>query len=331
VRGRGGGGEKWTKARVLKLYKQACAGGDTGGCFALAELYAGTWMVAGSKVEQDLPRAASLYRKACESGLGIACVDLAILWDEGRAPAAAGDPVRVLTIGCDGGEASACELLGSLSAAGRGVPKDVTRAQALFKRGCALGKRALSCACASKPDACTAQVTDTAKLVGSPGVECTLAFAESMAARKITPRELRHAWVFLRTGNMPPDKSEAEPGGIDPARVPVVRELASHLQALALTSPKDRSGERLPPRVVAGDLIAYSIAWSDKDDAVVVARGNLEPVLTRLPITLVQQGTKTEIEHFRLSVGPPYANLRTLRPAMFWLRLRDDKLCAGGQ
>ena len=63
----------------------------------------------GEYVPKDPPKAAQLYKQACDGSVGAACFDLAVLNLSG--PAASQDPVRAQALfkqACDAGEERAC-------------------------------------------------------------------------------------------------------------------------------------------------------------------------------------------------------------------------------
>lgn len=83
------------------------------------------------------PPDARKLQQSCDAGRVKDCVDLAVIYQDGRGVAK--DPTRAATLykrACDGGNASACFSLGLLYGLGTGVPKDVPRSAALYGQGC---------------------------------------------------------------------------------------------------------------------------------------------------------------------------------------------------
>jgi uncharacterized protein len=60
--------------RAGTLFKRACDGGNSNGCFVLGAMYAN-----GRGVAKDLPRAATLYKQACDAGMAAGCSELRTL------------------------------------------------------------------------------------------------------------------------------------------------------------------------------------------------------------------------------------------------------------
>lgn len=84
-------------------------------------------------------------REACEAGNAAACNDLGVIHEAGRGvPQDHGKAATLFERACEGGVFVACRNLGILHLYGRGVPRDVDRAFALFDTACS-GGSALGC------------------------------------------------------------------------------------------------------------------------------------------------------------------------------------------
>jgi len=94
---------------AAQLFEAGCELGDLRSCHSFAAMLEG-----GRGVDSDLPRAATLYARACDA-----------------------DPPNALS----------CSLLGGMFAQGRGVDADLNRALSLYDRACELGN---SNACAQR-------------------------------------------------------------------------------------------------------------------------------------------------------------------------------------
>ena len=92
------------------------------------------------------PKAAPLYRKACDGGNGSACTNLGYMYERGLGVDK--DERSAATLyrrGCDANDAQGCTNLALLYFQGRGVESDQHRAAELDQRGCA-GGSASGCA-----------------------------------------------------------------------------------------------------------------------------------------------------------------------------------------
>lgn len=331
LRGRGG------KAKVeetVKTYEKGCKLGSLGACHELAGLFEGHVRTAGGQLPPAPEKAAAVYRQACEAGSNASCVSLARMWEEGDAKVtASGGIAQMLGMSCDRGHGFSCTYLGQRHTTGQGVVESMEQAKALFDKGCKLGEK-LSCTCVAQPDYCAAQKKDTPESVGNAGVDCARRFAEEqIATRALSPKDLVHVWQYLRTGALPPPKSEAQPGGMDPSRAEEIKKLAKGLQALEVYPSRSGQVEGRPPRIVAGDLLVYALAWKDDNDAVMVATGNVDPIKLTLPLTLFipnkpkKEEQRLEKPQFHLSVDPLESSTRRIRPALHWLRIKDPSIC----
>lgn len=93
---------------------------------------------------RDLPRARTLYQRACDGGELESCKNLGFLFDTNVPP----DRARAAALyqrACDGGVLEACNNLANLYLGGDGVARDLERAIALYDRVCAAGTHQRAC------------------------------------------------------------------------------------------------------------------------------------------------------------------------------------------
>jgi TPR repeat protein len=124
-------------AAAIAVERKACDGGDAAACIALGRRY-----LMRNGVSYEPSQAVALYGRACELGAQEGCWNLAdahvhvvAVRDEARA-------TKLLQPLCDGGgqfATRACMLLGDLHRTGRGVPRDVAKAVALYNGVCESG------------------------------------------------------------------------------------------------------------------------------------------------------------------------------------------------
>jgi TPR repeat protein len=69
--------------RGASRYRQACDGGDTGGCVVLGFMYEQDRFLERG-FPRDFARAAALYRQGCEAGVATGCSRLATMYEDGR-------------------------------------------------------------------------------------------------------------------------------------------------------------------------------------------------------------------------------------------------------
>ena len=130
------------REKAATLYKRACAAKLAGGCAHLALM-----LKEGRGVEKDTTRAEKLAATACAANDGYGCFAVGILVETvagktGYRPVA--EAIAAYDKGCTLKTTEACNALGMLYYAGRGVPKDPTKAASALERGCDLGDR-MSC------------------------------------------------------------------------------------------------------------------------------------------------------------------------------------------
>jgi Sel1 repeat len=146
------------------LFQRACDGGDPVGCYDLAESYR-----FGDGVAKDMKAAAAFYQRACDGGNAGGCSQLAIQYNGGEGVAQ--DDAKAALFAdrsCKGGSPLGYTLLGSVYGDGApGYPKDVKRAEELFRNAC-FDKADFKAA----PDTVSrAACSSLAKLTGKPA--CT--------------------------------------------------------------------------------------------------------------------------------------------------------------
>ena len=97
-------------------------------------------------VEQDLGKAAALFRKSCYRGVALGCFELGVLHLNGAGVRQ--DPAKAASLfqtACDGNESGACVELGRLHYEGLGLPSNPERAAQLYEKACT-AKEANGCA-----------------------------------------------------------------------------------------------------------------------------------------------------------------------------------------
>ena len=121
--------------KALKLFEAACSRGSGFGCVKL-----GIFLRDGIEVKADKKRAEAVFRTACEDESGAGCYELAaLLRTEKR-----GDATEVAKMERTAFEqatraamfGSGQTLLGTLTLAGAGTPKDPAKALEYFASGC---------------------------------------------------------------------------------------------------------------------------------------------------------------------------------------------------
>jgi TPR repeat protein len=91
----------------------------------------GSALTEGSRLPRDPAQASKDFSHACELGISNGCTATLRMVQERQG--------SFLQSSCDGGDGESCFLLGSLSYAGQGVPKDPARAFALLNKSCSSG------------------------------------------------------------------------------------------------------------------------------------------------------------------------------------------------
>lgn len=119
-------------ARVLPLFQQACDQGFSDGCAELGLLYE-----LGREVQRDSDQARTLFKRACDSRSALGCSRLAALLLRDPQHSLA-DAVGYSEAGCSAGAGLGCANLGIMHKNGDGVPRDLKRANELFRSACKL-------------------------------------------------------------------------------------------------------------------------------------------------------------------------------------------------
>jgi serine/threonine protein kinase len=130
------------------LRNLACTRRDVDSCLQLGFMYE-----SGNGVEDDAPRAATFFSRACDAGNALGCERLGMMYENGNGvgqnPARAAElysrGVALFVKACDAGGAQDCGYLGYLYGRGYdGVTQDYSRAATLYSKACD-GGHAQSC------------------------------------------------------------------------------------------------------------------------------------------------------------------------------------------
>ena len=107
-----------------------------------------TAVACGRSVHDDPPglrsgtsRTVDLYQRACDGGDMKRCIDLGVMYEQGRGVAALDETkaVALYQRACDGGNANGCSSLGWAFVQGVGATEDRERGIALLRNGCSRG------------------------------------------------------------------------------------------------------------------------------------------------------------------------------------------------
>lgn len=108
--------------------RDACRDGDRSSCFHLG------YFVGRTEARKDEARA--LYKRACELGLSLACVNYgAGLWLENRGAEPIECARRIFTSACDVADSMGCAMVGRLMIE-NGTPESRARAREYFEEKC---------------------------------------------------------------------------------------------------------------------------------------------------------------------------------------------------
>jgi hypothetical protein len=119
--------------RAIRLYTQACDGGERGACTNLGVIA----QRGSAEMPVDLPRARGLYARACEAGDATGCSNLGTMYADGTGvPLDLDRAAALYRRACDANDAVGCANLGRCYETGRGAPRDGARAAALYERAC---------------------------------------------------------------------------------------------------------------------------------------------------------------------------------------------------
>jgi TPR repeat protein len=135
---RNGDGTKADPVRAMQQLAELCEGEDN----PAACTYAAWGWRDGTGVEEDTVKAVSLYRRSCNDGYGHGCNEGAYLLDEGVGALSVDDveATRLYTLGCELDHSMSCYNLAYQYQGGEGVTKSQSKADALLKKACDLGK-----------------------------------------------------------------------------------------------------------------------------------------------------------------------------------------------
>lgn len=158
------GGGAGNKAKTAAQLEAGCDAGTAQDCGDLGVRYA-----AGEGVPKNPKAAAALFQRACDGGDGFGCAKLANAYDFGEGVKKDNAKAALYADrGCKAGEPFGCVLLGAVLTQGApGYPKDLKRAESLFRNSC-FGGNATSAA----PDSVSKLACPAlAKLTGKPACE----------------------------------------------------------------------------------------------------------------------------------------------------------------
>lgn len=129
--------EDWQ--RSYNLWDENCASGD-----AMACLLYGNALFRGNHIEKNVPKAVSLFKRACDAGFDPGCNNLGVRYLEGEGVDKK-DPLKAASLyqrACDGGNKIACSNLADIQEGGQhaadGKP-DFKAAVASYKKACDFG------------------------------------------------------------------------------------------------------------------------------------------------------------------------------------------------
>lgn len=130
-----GGKEDW-KAALPPLDK-ACESGSDDACLSV-----GAILAEGKGAKIDRPRALRIFDGLCQAKMKRACDNVdAMIGNNWGLPARGDERIEGLAGFCARRSGVACERLGDAYARGRGVKRDTTKAQELYRQGCDIGQR----------------------------------------------------------------------------------------------------------------------------------------------------------------------------------------------
>ncbi len=146
-------GEGVTKddARAAVLLGYACAGKDAGACFDLALMHwhgeatgwydtTQAWDAFDRAIAAGAAAALAAQQAGCEQGLAPACVNLGLMYGNGKGVAK--DEAKAASLyqkACDGGSPDGCYRLAAVFDYGWGVAVDDAKAAQLYQRACTAG------------------------------------------------------------------------------------------------------------------------------------------------------------------------------------------------
>jgi hypothetical protein len=152
---------------------------------------------------------------------------------------------------------------------------------------------------------------------GATGLDCSSFVSSALPPEirkgRFTTLDFRQMWVYRRTGDFP------APPKYDAARARLVQETAN-----AFTPLNIYDGDRL----VTGDLLIYRTPW-EAAGHVFVVRGYDPRKMQAEVIEAAQSAGTVRERDFPLSLDPPEAKRRHLRPGLFALRIKptSNRVC----
>ncbi len=128
------------RERAATLFHEACDRDSARGCMRLAEAYHAGITPTGAPPREPHAEEVLLYRRACEGGANLGCVQAGRAFAEGHGvPRDPKEAARLFGPVCDRGNADACLELGKLVQRGEGGTPSPERALALYRKACSLG------------------------------------------------------------------------------------------------------------------------------------------------------------------------------------------------
>jgi TPR repeat protein len=118
-------------AEAARLFDAACRAGDVQSCASF-----GSMLRLGHGVARDENRAETLLADACERDLAWACGELGFLLAARSTQASLRRAATLFDRACGTGLAGSCAMLAALTEIGQGVPRDLARARELYRRAC---------------------------------------------------------------------------------------------------------------------------------------------------------------------------------------------------
>ena len=125
-------GLKLDPAQAFPYFDQACAGAYAIGCANLANAY-----FNGLGVTIDQKKSIGIYQRACDLGAVTACVDLGVMYRDGKGVADKNQPyaAKLFQRACDL-NAPACASIASMYELGWGVARDLSKARTFYEKSC---------------------------------------------------------------------------------------------------------------------------------------------------------------------------------------------------
>lgn len=145
---------------------------------------------------------------------------------------------------------------------------------------------------------------------------CGASLYQLVVEHHLRARDLRHAWMLLRTGGLP-----TEEAGYDAARAPLIVDLAGRVSALELYAHD--LGDN-PPDIRPGDILVYSLASRPTGGAVLVHAFDRANGSATATVFLEDRNISERSAAWPLRADPTNPAVRLIRPGLLWLRPRPD-------